>query len=251
MKKIVCAIIPIYKEELTCDEEKAIVNNLYQLKGIDTYLIGPNTLNCRYYNLKFSGISIIRFEEWYFQSVKTYNKLMLKVNFYRKFCDYKYMLICQPDAWILKGEKTLRQFIGFGYDYIGAPWNPGMKIQLFDKGILRWYSKTYELCVGNGGLSLRNINSTIRILMKYYLLKSIWNKNEDLFFSFIGEKLDRTYRIPNAEIASRFSLEYNSRVMIKKRGIIPFGVHAYDEYYEQLPDEVAVLKKVRKGNKKQ
>lgn len=237
MKRDVCVVIPIYKKRISKEEEAAILHNCVYLQGVRKFFVAPENLNCDYYRKVFPKVSIIRFPAKFFKNTETYSKLMLSIKFYQVFQSYQYMLICQPDVWLLKTANILRDFAGLGYDYIGAPWFPSMRIQFPSKKYTDWYLKEYELSVGNGGLSLRNIKNTICILKKYFWLKCLWKENEDLFFSFVGEVLDKTYKIPTAQIAKKFSLEIRSRELIKGAGIVPFGVHAYDKYYPELPHE--------------
>lgn len=233
----ICVVIPTYKEKLTEKEKLATLNNCMCLNGIRKYFVVPDNLNCSFYKKYFPEVRIVRFPDRYFINIEAYNKLMLNINFYNKFKKYKYILICQTDVWLLKQTSDLKKFVRMGFDYIGAPWFPKMRIQFPDEKYTKWYFKEYRLSVGNGGLSLRNIASTIRILKKYFFLICIWHKNEDLFFSFIGEVLDKNFKIPSTEIAKEFSLEIRSRELIKRKKQIPFGVHAYEKHYPKLPYE--------------
>lgn len=233
----ICAVIPIYKEKLSEKEKVATLNNCKCLKGIRKFFVVPQNLNCTFYQKHFPGVRIVRFSDKYFTNIEAYNKLMLSIKFYKKFKKYKYMLICQTDVWLLKQANDLRKIAQKGYDYIGAPWFPKMRIQFPDEKITKWYFSEYWLTVGNGGLSLRNVESTIKILKKYFFLICIWQKNEDIFFSFIGEVLDKNFKIPSMEIAKEFSLEIRSRELIKRKKQIPFGVHAYEKHYPKLPHE--------------
>ncbi len=46
--------------------------------------------------------------------------MMMNVKFYKKFGEYEYMLVCQPDCLILKNQSELEQIYKMGYDYIGG-----------------------------------------------------------------------------------------------------------------------------------
>lgn len=243
MKKV-CVIIPVYKEKISAKEERAILNNCIRLKGIKKFFIVPKNLNCAYYRKNFSKVSIVEFPPKYFKNTDTYSRLMLSVHFYKKFEEYEYMLICQPDVWVLGNEELLKKFLR--YDYIGAPWFPKMRIKFPKREFISCFFIKYQLSVGNGGLSLRKIDSTIRILKKYFWLRCLWCGNEDLFFSFIGEKVDKKYKIPSMKIARRFALETRSYDIIKNEGIIPFGVHAYDKYYRELPRQAEKIRNLLK-----
>lgn len=103
------------------------------------------------------------FNEQYFDSVKSYNELMLSVDFYRSFREYQYMLIYQLDAFVF--EDQLEYWCNKGYDYIGAPWIKANK-------------KFHPTC-GNGGFSLRKIDSFIQLLesspnKRLFSLKGLW-----------------------------------------------------------------------------
>lgn len=249
MTKDICMVIPIYKAYFSKDEESATLNNCRCLHGIKKIFIAPQNLDGLYYKKHFPGVGLVRFPEKFFKSTETYNKLMLCTRFYKRFKGYRYILICQPDVWLLGQTDTLREFGRLKYDYIGAPWFPKMQIQFPSAKTTRWHFKSYQLSVGNGGLSLRNVKSTIHILRKFFWLKLIWQENEDLFFSFIGEVLDKKYKIPAAGEAKLFALETNSYMLINNKGIIPFGVHGYTRYYAELPFEIRRLQKIWDYNK--
>ena len=80
-------------------------------------------------------------------------------SFYERFVEYDYLLICQLDAWIFKDE--LEHWVSKNYDYIGAPVFEG-----FEKN----ENYQYSLFL-NGGLSLRNIASSLKIIKRVKPLK--------------------------------------------------------------------------------
>lgn len=83
-------------------------------------------------------------------SVSSYNRMLLQSWFYRLFTDWDFILIFQLDAWVFRED--LGDWIRRGYAYIGAPWIKAMGPDTPDTG------------VGNGGLSLRHVQSVIRVL---------------------------------------------------------------------------------------
>ncbi len=83
-------------------------------------------------------------------SVEAYNQMLLQAWFYHLFEAWDYILIFQLDAWIFRDN--LSEWLSKSYTYIGAPWVRGFGEDTPDTG------------VGNGGLSLRHIQSFIRIL---------------------------------------------------------------------------------------
>src|SRR6185312_14561683 len=77
---------------------------------------------------------------------------------------YKYILFYELDAWVFRDE--LNYWCTKGYDYIGAPWLDSSTKQIVG--------------VGNGGFSLRKVNSSIRIFKRMVLLqrlRSLWFKS--------------------------------------------------------------------------
>lgn len=96
-------------------------------------------------------------------SVGAYNKISLQAWFYRLFQGWEYILIFQLDAWIFRND--LSAWLDKGYTYVGAPWVRELGGDAPDTG------------VGNGGLSLRHVQSFLRILdspLNRYLPVSRW-----------------------------------------------------------------------------
>ena len=112
----------------------------------------------------------------------------------------KHALIFQTDTVLLKD--TIDDFLE--YDYVGAPW------------CLQWLSfLNAKFKVGNGGLSLRNVQKMYDTTMDCSrTISTIYGdiplQNEDIYFSYYLEKTNAN--IPSIEVASKFSVEtiYNN-----------------------------------------
>jgi hypothetical protein len=131
--------------------------------------------NIRYVNINVSNLTI-----------KDYNNLLCSSTFWKKISDMrcKHSLIFQTDTVLLKAD--IDKYLN--YDYVGAPW-----IQEWIPGI----------SVGNGGLSLRNVDK-MYIITKQHPRTRTWC-NEDIYFS---EKcLELKFNIPSKETAKQFSVE--------------------------------------------
>jgi len=244
MKK--CAIlIPIYRD-LTDIEIFFVVNNISKNINYPVIFIGPDwAINfVKKFLLTYKNTFFISFEEVYFKSTRTYNQLMLSENFYKRFTDYEYILIAQTDAFIFKND--LSYWYNQSYDYIGAPW---FRYNKLNKGKLFWwfYKNTYQKYltwfrksgwlynkVGNGGLSLRKINSFLESLKKvpHHILEKYKNStndnyNEDVFWSIEIAKYNKNFKIPPFEIALQFSVEQDPENAVKKylRNELPYGCH--------------------------
>jgi Protein of unknown function (DUF5672) len=161
---IVAVVIPYYKNQLTADEIISFKHLEKFLGAYDKYLLCPKSLQ-----VKKDGFKKVKFDDAYFLSVDTYSKLLLTKHFYQNFRDYKYILIYQLDCLVFSDD--LSNWTEYDYDYVGAP--------LFKSksDCYRGFSR-----VGNGGLSLRNVNSFLNVLnSKRYLTEKVFYFKDILF----------------------------------------------------------------------
>ena len=154
-----CVVVPIYKT-FAClrSAELLSLNQLYKELGkYQIYLIGPAGFSWDAYinNAKSKSISlkIKEFQAGNFDGLNGYNKLMISENLYRDFLNYKYVLLYQLDAYVFRDE--LNSWCDKGYDYIGAQWD----------GTHHFENKPL-IGVGNGGFSLRNTRSSLKLLKR-------------------------------------------------------------------------------------
>jgi hypothetical protein len=81
-----------------------------------------------------------------------YNSLLLSKKFYETFSVFTNILIYQLDCLICDSSRT--NLLESEWDYIGAPWAKGYHLK----------SAVEFEGVGNGGFSLRNVSSALRVL---------------------------------------------------------------------------------------
>lgn len=260
-------VISVWKENVSENEILSISQCLKILKSYQIIFVAPIYLCldayknlCNQYGVDFK---VERFEDCFFQNISFYNRLMLNVNFYKKFNNYEYILLYQPDAWIF--EDDLQKWLDKGYDYIGAPWfegwsNPDSNAILLPEA-------------GNGGFSLRKVSSIIKILsfphtMKYVrnwkdilddfkkkrLISNILNIpnfiykrygfsnsvysffkstpiHEDRVFAKYVPKFNRHFKVAPPSEAMYFSFEVNpSRLYEMTNKTLPLGCHAWEKY---------------------
>jgi hypothetical protein len=195
-------------------------------------LLGPESLDVSHYEKTWRLSKVVRFSDRYFKSVNDYSRLLLSTSFYDTFNEYEFMLVCQPDAIVLKPE--LQKWVDRGYDYIGAPWKNGLQVNLnlgssFDN-INPVQCSTY---VGNGGLSLRRIRSCASLINEFQAVAKYWTDSgsaEDLFFSLMGT-MSLDFYLPNLVTAANFAHETDPEYMCALiNGKLPFGVHAWEKY---------------------
>ena len=167
--------------------------------------------------------------------------MMLSADFYKKFTQYKFILIHQLDAYVFKDD--LLYWCSRNFDYIGAP-HPQHTNQHGDIQFLKSYTKFIKTInnafgtsltvsnAGNGGLSLRKTAKC------YWLVKLLrgkvnkWGKNnEDGFFKYWGNLLNPFFRLPNDKTALRFSIEQlPADALVQLDNQLPFGCHAFEKY---------------------
>ena len=212
----VAVIIPIYKKNLELFERVSLSQCRYILKKYPIIFIAPEGKHFKYINNKEK---IIYFDKKFFQSVKTYNQLMLSPIFYKTFIDqgFDYILIYQLDAYVF--YDALEDFCNLLYDYIGAPWP-----------FLFCYNKSNGsyLRVGNGGFSLRNTKACYNVCENFlsYILKLCNDINEDVVFSIAGTMKECNFKVAPINIAYSFSMEFHPfRVIRKNNDKFPFGSH--------------------------
>ena len=210
------------------------------------------------------------FDAGYFNSTAHYSDLCFSEDFYLRFKNYEYMLICQPDAWVFRDE--LDYWCGLGYDYIGAP----IYFPYNEKRFTRIFYG-----IGNGGFCLRRIEHCLRIiranhhriflkpgiLAKIYWYGFLYNEKygrnriqrlkllplfvakvlgfhnsiaqfrktgceEDAILSFWAHNAwGLGCRLPGETEAAHFSMEVHPQFLYNKIGEqLPFGCHAFEKW---------------------
>lgn len=143
---IVAVVVPMYKEELDADERISYRHLCEYLAGFDKFMVSPERLK-----VELEGFSVKRFRNEFFHSTATYSALLISPEFYEAFTDYEYILLYQLDSLVFSDK--LLEWCAKDFDYIGAPW--------FSRDGANFVE---ESAVGNGGFSLRKIESFLRVL---------------------------------------------------------------------------------------
>lgn len=253
--KKVAVIVPLYKESLTINERFSFEITLSTLSKHDIYVICPKRLSAYMAVLsKDIGMSfyVMFFDDKYFYSIRSYNKLMTSISFYKKFQDYEYILIVQTDALVI--FDNLLDWCNCGYSYIGAPWFNGFEKEKDDMSFLG---------VGNGGFSLRKVSDFVKCLSSLRYIPNVlvvrpsnifsiikWAKyikhhiiysynctpfypkiNEDVFWGILVPLCNKYFIVPAPEIALSFAFEVNPEYLFEMNGRkLPFGCHAWEKY---------------------
>jgi hypothetical protein len=245
----IAIVLPYYKDELSSDEQ-------FSLRHLDFFLSAYQRIVVKPVSLQKipPGCEALSFPDHYFASVAAYSDLLLSPSFYEAFSAFDYILIYQLDCLVFSSD--LEKWCQDGYDYIGAPF-------FRDKSDpTRGFSR-----VGNGGLSLRRVDSFLKVLNTSYIpswrnifsipmpdlyqfpwpyrwLKKLrvfrdarrevkwythhYSLNEDLFWSDRAKLFSPDFKIAPIEMALRFAFEAHPRYCFELNNWqLPFGVHAW------------------------
>lgn len=257
----VVVIVPVYKTCLSVDEKVSFLQTLRMLGSHPICIVCPETLDFAIKEEEvsegFVSVFVERFPNVYFEGVSGYNRLLLSEEFYSRFVEYDYMLICQLDAYVFRDE--LLEWCSKDYDYIGAP--------LFG----RHFDIEHGM-VGNGGFCLRRVKVYLdffkgkknvfkigdianRISLRskpftrwlVWILMALgwrnkpktvarrWQYNEDTFWSLVLTGTNYELNKPEPLEALRFSFERFPSEAFSLLEELPFGCHAWKKYqYEEF-----------------
>ncbi|KKQ95040.1 MAG: hypothetical protein UT21_C0009G0005 [Candidatus Woesebacteria bacterium GW2011_GWA1_39_11b] len=250
--KTVAIVIPTHKSHLNSSDLISIRHLKKYLNRYDKYFLVPDTINTNGY--KQEGFRFIKFPSEYFTSTKTYNKLLLSENFYQTFAGYNFILVYQLDALVFSDQ--LLMWCNSGYDYIAAPWFKSIVGALSHK-------KGFPASGGNGGLCLKNIQSSLKVLKEVKKqarrsssqdwVRKIWffwaviigksHKiwlnapadnypfNEDGFWALEAPKYLTGYKVAPFKVALKFAFErFPKKCFNINKRRLPFGCHAWERY---------------------
>lgn len=228
-------VIPIYKVQMSRFESISLLQCSKVLSNHDVYYIAPFGFDYKQYRDIFNA-PIKYYDKKYFQNISGYNNLMMTKNFYESFLEYDYMLIYQLDGFCF--SDGVGYFMSLGYDYIGAPWLDGMNLYTYNfKGcgmLKKLFPKVgfiARLYVGNGGVSLRKIDSIIAAFNAYEAIISQWRFNEDILYSYLGEMDYSRFKVADVSTALKFSFEMSpSKCFQANEYKLPCFCHAWWKY---------------------
>lgn len=209
-------VIPLYRSELSANEMISI-SRCYELWAdkYDIIVVTPEGVDMSGIAKKFPLMKSTIVDRTKMSSIAEYNKMLLSRYFYALFSEYDYMLIYQADCYVF--EDRLGEWIAKGYDYIGAPWYYNINwftkfsgkilrsLKIYHGGGFLWGE------VGNGGFSLRKINSFITHLercKKFSKRVSRGKLNEDVYWSLVAKELKK----PTATEAAHFAADMTPTV---------------------------------------
>lgn len=230
-------ITPIYKQKLEEIEDIRIKYSLSNNAEVEHIFIAPEKLDTNWYSHNFPKSKYIRFKDEYFEGISGYNKLMLSSETYKELLNStEYICILQTDAILLK---NINQINYKDYDYIGSIWPIEYKINIdflrknksLKTKILAKLSPKIKVCVGNGGLSIRN-NHSFKLLSYLYESLEIEMEPEDVVFSYFIKILDM--RVPEKKIADNLFSEWSIVNKDEEQILSLYGVHGIDKIDKKI-----------------
>lgn len=255
MKKV-AIVIPTHKRSLNTDDLISLRHLKKYLNKYDKFFVIPNDVNEKNYRQK--NVKFIKFSNKFFKSWRGYNELLLQEDFYKKFENYKYILIYQLDVLVFSDQ--LAYWCMQGYDFIAPPWFRPVIGKLS-------HTKDSPSSGGNGGFSLRKVKSAIKVLknvnklakrvsgnnmiQKAWFVKALFTGKshgiwlnapadnypfaEDGFWSLEAPKYLKDYKIAPFREALKFGFErFPGKCFKLNNNQLPFGVHAWKKYNEKF-----------------
>jgi len=251
---LVTVVIPIYKTELSAIERWAVARNLSLLApNHEIAIVCPQDLDITPLNTLFELNSnrchIERFAPAFFDGRLGYNQLMLSQDFYSRFHNSQFVVICQTDVVLF--HDNLDYWCSLNYDYIGAPWLPAPSdvqgwnlarraVYKLRRGWARlrggFHPVLLKWKMGNGGFSLRRVEAMLRVLDQHpdQMAKMAKNSNrtanfEDVVWSVrVNELWPGTLNIPDYATAARFAFDGHPDMALRfTSGELPMGAHAF------------------------
>jgi len=192
MSKVVVLIIS-HKEFLT-DYEIISLKRCYEvLFSYDIRLIVPENLNVSHYRKYLPNPTFDFIDPIWQSTYANFNKLKIASFLYKRYSCFEYILFYEPDAYVFSNE--LDFWCNKGYDYIGAPWFTNCKS--YESGNQLWR-------IGNGGFSLRKIQSHLHLLRNLKFIEFVYSYPD---FSIKGHiaNIDRLYEQFNTVISKEKS----------------------------------------------
>ena len=238
-------VIPLYKTHLDQIERMSLGRSLRVLKNHAFTIVCPDNLDLTPLESMFEGVNydVRRFEPDFFKGIQGYNRLMLSSVFYAAFCDCKYILICQTDVFVFSDE--LLFWCEKNYDYIGAPWIASQQSALkqFFYALENFFKKkdksSYHFFkVGNGGFSLRKVETMLYIVNQLKDKAEFFSKHrderkyhqEDVFISVYAPTQIPGIKIPGYEEAVGFSMDRKPHLAYRlNRNELPFACHGFNK----------------------
>ena len=153
-------VIIVHKQFLSENEIKSLKQCYKILGAFDIRLVCPAGLDTSIYKQLIPAVKLDFIDSVWQSSYEMFNQLKHNIFLFQKYKHFSHILFYELDAWVFKDE--LEFWCKENFDYIGAPWFADYT-----------NSESPIIGVGNGGFSLRSVQSSSRILKRINFLKKL------------------------------------------------------------------------------
>jgi hypothetical protein len=243
--KKVCIVVPIYLEEPTALEKIGLAQILKVFKNYDIIFQVSNGIQTKWYEEFSQGKANFQFREFAVNNFIEYNKLLLSPDFFERFADYEFMLICHMDAFPFRDE--LAKWCGRNYDIIGSI----IYSHQFHMTptITRIFGLGAPQYMFNGGFCLYRVEGLRRLLSSlslkhrlYFLYHRIRRKGNyplsDIFISQLVPKTRGKFQVAPKSEAEKFGVnladDWDTKQVPFADGNVdslPSGVHGWYRWH--------------------
>jgi hypothetical protein len=227
LKSDKCAVvIPLYKSIYSENETICVNSALTKFGHWDIFFATHVENTNQPFLIDGKSVRYSFFKKERFKSINSYSEWLLTFELYSKFINYKKILICQTDAYIVSDE--INYWVDKDYDYIGAPWHGLVSITPNYQATPNFNGKEFKLFVGNGGFCMRDTSGCVNTLLRNSDIVNEFHGNEDGLFAFLGI-VDPLFKMAPYHDACLFALELLAADTINKTKKMPMGFHALEK----------------------
>lgn len=243
INKYIGVVIPVYKSRPNNSEQMLMKRIITLFSQYKIFIVCPIGMSIKRYGLnKNQEPELLEFDNCFFESTLSYNRLLLNIEFYKilRSKEVRYFLLHQLDSYSF--SNNLDYWVSKKFDYIGAPWQNNRFLDIVFQSRYRVFfniSKYFnnilfskkDWMVGNGGLSLRNVSKCIKVLKLFGKTTGKFYANEDVFWSIFVPLVFPFFKVPNRKDALGFAFEEKPEIMFQENNnSLPFGCHAFLKY---------------------
>ncbi len=238
-------VVPLYTTALPPDEHTALARNLRMLRRHPVAVVCPAGLDLAPLAaaLEPAQPRVEHFPDACFDGMAGYNRMLLSEAFYARFAGFRHLLVCQTDAFVFRD--ALAHWCAQDWDYVGAPWIASPRTA-FNTALFRLNSlfrrkhkhDDYLFRVGNGGFSLRKVDTLLRIMREQrahidHLLAHPRDDDhhiEDRYVSLVAPTRLPGMRIPHYAEAVDFCIDRRPALALPMNGgRLPFACHGFNK----------------------
>lgn len=179
MKELVTVVIPIFNSQLTETATKSLNKCLETLGQFPILFLAGEDADMGILSNSYPSINTYRFENLYFESRTTFQKLLIRDDFYDRFDWSEFLLVHELNSFILKNE--LRYWCKQGFDFVQpCP----------DSLTSNW--QDYFLSKNLDELSIKQLSTNGISLRRVVPMRKAIKKNKRQIFQFFSEKNNPT-----------------------------------------------------------